>query len=362
MDDLPTPLDPPGNQGAGPARPDRGRRVRRDPGRGARQPVTAAAGRPGVVCQRAGSVRRGHAASAARQLRRAAALDPPAFRSASRSPLPWRRRTSRGGPPDPARGPRRGARERGRQSCARSPPGGARRHRRHDQCLSRRIRQPVAPDQAPNRYQVRVELVRYLLAHEQRSRALSELLIVSADMPDTAAAHAELGSLFLEASEPGRALTQLERSRALDPPNQAVALAAGRAAFALGEDPVALRHLRAAPDSGRRATWRPPSRSSCRTTRCCHGCPPPSGNAVSAAGWAGPAAAGAVHAGSPRRRRCVAALVLRSNWIDSRRRSRRDASARRSSTQLDDGVELIARIELRRRAASADPAGPGAGR
>ena len=55
-------------------------------------------------------------------------------------------------------------------------------------------------DEAPRRYQVRVELARYLLAHDQRSRALSELLIVSADMPDTAAAHAEVGGLFLEAA------------------------------------------------------------------------------------------------------------------------------------------------------------------
>ena len=51
-------------------------------------------------------------------------------------------------------------------------------------------------------------------------------------MPDTAAAHAEVGGLFIEAAEPARALTQLERARALDPANQAVALAAGQAAFA----------------------------------------------------------------------------------------------------------------------------------
>jgi predicted Zn-dependent protease len=104
------------------------------------------------------------------------------------------------------------------------------------------------PAEARSRYQVRVELVRYLLARDQRSRALSELLIVSAEMPDTAAALTEVGSLFLEASEPGRALTQLERARALDSRNQAVALAAGRAAFALGQDGLAVRHLRAAPD------------------------------------------------------------------------------------------------------------------
>ena len=104
------------------------------------------------------------------------------------------------------------------------------------------------PDDAVSRYQVRVELARYLLAQHQRSRALSELLIVSTEIPDTTAAHAELGGLFSEAAEPARALAQLERARALDPSNQSVALASGRAAFALGDDAMALRHLRAAPD------------------------------------------------------------------------------------------------------------------
>ena len=95
---------------------------------------------------------------------------------------------------------------------------------------------------------MRVELARYLLADHQRSRALSELLIVSTEIPDTTAAHAELGGLFSEAAEPARALAQFERARALDPSDQAVALASGRAAFALGDDTIALRHLRAAPD------------------------------------------------------------------------------------------------------------------
>jgi tetratricopeptide (TPR) repeat protein len=104
------------------------------------------------------------------------------------------------------------------------------------------------PEETAARYQVRVELARYLLAHDQRSRALSELLLVGAELPDTAAAHADLAAMLMTAGEPARALTALERAAALEPANQAVRLAAGQAAFALGDDRRTLRHLRAAPD------------------------------------------------------------------------------------------------------------------
>jgi tetratricopeptide (TPR) repeat protein len=104
------------------------------------------------------------------------------------------------------------------------------------------------PADAAARYQVRTELVRYLLARGERSRALSELLIISADMPDTALAHAEAGTMFAAAGEPSRALDQLEKSLALDRTNQSVQFSAGEAALAAGDDARALRHLRAAGD------------------------------------------------------------------------------------------------------------------
>jgi tetratricopeptide (TPR) repeat protein len=102
------------------------------------------------------------------------------------------------------------------------------------------------PGDAVSRYQVRLELARYLIAHEQRSRALSELLIVAADAPDTPEAHADVGRLLLDAGEPARALAQLQRSLALRQADQAVQLSAGQAALAMGDDARALRYLRGA--------------------------------------------------------------------------------------------------------------------
>ena len=202
------------------------------------------------------------------------------------------------------------------------------------------------PDEAPRRYQVRLELARYLLAHDQRSRALSELLIVSADMPDTAAAHAEVGGLFLAAAEPARALTQLERARALEPADQAVALASGQAAFAVGNDSAALRHLRAAPDLAAArdlaATITLVLSHDPLLPRLVHrraGTPPPrrTGAGAAAAARAAPAPPPPVSRRHRRRRR--------RNWIDSRRRSTPGRDRPPVMDLLDDGVELIARIE-----------------
>ncbi|MEO8077850.1 MAG: tetratricopeptide repeat protein [Acidobacteriota bacterium] len=103
---------------------------------------------------------------------------------------------------------------------------------------------------APARYQIRSELAHYLLAHAQRGRALSVLLILTADMPDTAVAHADVGRMMLAAGEPARALAQLQQSLALTPSDQAVQLSAGQAAFGAGDDVEALGHLRAAADLG----------------------------------------------------------------------------------------------------------------
>ena len=54
-------------------------------------------------------------------------------------------------------------------------------------------------DQGDARRQVRIELIRYLLAHEQRARALSELLVLTGNLPDDVTSQAEAGRLFLEA-------------------------------------------------------------------------------------------------------------------------------------------------------------------
>ena len=46
------------------------------------------------------------------------------------------------------------------------------------------------------RQQLRVELIRFLLDHKQRNLALSELLILETDLPETAVARTQAGQLF----------------------------------------------------------------------------------------------------------------------------------------------------------------------
>ena len=67
------------------------------------------------------------------------------------------------------------------------------------------------------RRQVRVELIRFLLAHQQRDQALSELLILNDDLPETAASHTEAGELFLQAGDPGHGLENFREAIKLDP-------------------------------------------------------------------------------------------------------------------------------------------------
>jgi Tfp pilus assembly protein PilF len=102
------------------------------------------------------------------------------------------------------------------------------------------------PTDATARYQVRSELAQYLLRRGAVDRALPEILFVSAEVPDTATAHADVGAMFLAAGEPARALTQLERALTLSPSDADVRLKAGQAAIALGQDRRALQHLRVA--------------------------------------------------------------------------------------------------------------------
>ncbi|MEO7274276.1 MAG: tetratricopeptide repeat protein [Vicinamibacterales bacterium] len=201
------------------------------------------------------------------------------------------------------------------------------------------------PGDAVARYQVRIELARYLLAQDQRSRSLSELLIVAADVPDTAAAHADVGQLLLAAGEPSRALLQLQRSLALNQADETVQFAAGRAALAAGDDSRALRHLRAAAElapARHLATVitlvlahdpllpRLPSAERERRLRVglaqvrtrLAGCPAGAGPRVDTSGLAGEVDSFEASLASKRKRRTIPVVDL-----------------------VDDGVELMARVE-----------------
>jgi Tfp pilus assembly protein PilF len=108
-------------------------------------------------------------------------------------------------------------------------------------------------DQQGARRGVRVELIRYLLAHDQRSRALSELLILNGNVPDELSAHTETGDLFLSAGDSARALDHFRRALQLDATNEPALEGAGEAAFALGEYAEAQGYLHTASSATGRA-------------------------------------------------------------------------------------------------------------
>ena len=100
-------------------------------------------------------------------------------------------------------------------------------------------------DQLDARRAVRIELIRYLLAHDQRGRALSELLVLSGNLPDDVKSQTEAGQLFLDAREPGRGLDRFRQALRIDPKNAAAFAGAGEAAFEAGDYTSAQRYLRA---------------------------------------------------------------------------------------------------------------------
>jgi tetratricopeptide (TPR) repeat protein len=101
------------------------------------------------------------------------------------------------------------------------------------------------------RQQVRLELIHLLLDHNQRSRALSELLILGSEVPQSAGANAEIAKLFLSAGDAQHALGYFENSLRSDPRNADSLAGAGDAAFRLGEYTKALHYLQAAVNQGR---------------------------------------------------------------------------------------------------------------
>jgi tetratricopeptide (TPR) repeat protein len=103
------------------------------------------------------------------------------------------------------------------------------------------------PDAFDDRRRLRIEMIRYLLAQHDQRRALSELLILSANLPDDAGWQTTAGALFMEAGDARRALDHYARVLAIDPKNPVALAGAGGAALTLGDYAVAQSYLRAAP-------------------------------------------------------------------------------------------------------------------
>ncbi len=108
---------------------------------------------------------------------------------------------------------------------------------------------PWAADQADARRRVRLELVDFLLKNNQASRAVSELLALSTDLPDDAPIHVQVANRFLEAGDNRRALDQFQRALRTSPEEGAALAGAGEAAFRLGDYSLARQYLRRAPDT-----------------------------------------------------------------------------------------------------------------
>lgn len=103
-------------------------------------------------------------------------------------------------------------------------------------------------DQLGTREELRLELVGYLLQQDLRDRALAELLIIAADLPNDADRRVRVAELFLASGEPQRALDQYRLALEVAPSHGAALAGAGRAAVDLGDYAAARRFLRRAPD------------------------------------------------------------------------------------------------------------------
>ena len=108
-------------------------------------------------------------------------------------------------------------------------------------------------DRFDQRRQVRLELVRFLLAHQQQYLATSELYVLQNRTPDSVAAHIELAKLFAEANDLPHAFEEYAAAIRLDGSNVEALTAAGHLAFQVGNYPQAEQYLQAAqhanPDS-----------------------------------------------------------------------------------------------------------------
>ena len=110
------------------------------------------------------------------------------------------------------------------------------------------------PTAVQQRRQIRTELIYFLLAHHDETRALSELLVLDADLPSTATAHIQIAKLFWQAGDAQRALNDYVEAIKLDPHNAEALAGAGTADFRLGDYHKAHHYLEEAAAEGDEST------------------------------------------------------------------------------------------------------------
>src|SRR3954468_542623 len=104
---------------------------------------------------------------------------------------------------------------------------------------------PSESDEA--RRLVRLEMIEFLLDHNRADTAVSELLALSTDLPDSPAAHTRVAQLFVRAGDAAHALEQFQHTLKAAPDDGAALAGAGHSAFQLGDFPLARTYLRRAP-------------------------------------------------------------------------------------------------------------------
>jgi tetratricopeptide (TPR) repeat protein len=93
------------------------------------------------------------------------------------------------------------------------------------------------------RGETRLELIHYLLTLHDLTQADAELIALTPELPRRAAAHAEVGRLFLQTGDASRALEEFQRAVRLDPRDASALWGAGQAAFQLRQYRPAQRYL-----------------------------------------------------------------------------------------------------------------------
>ena len=108
----------------------------------------------------------------------------------------------------------------------------------------------TGPDVAQQRRDVRKELIYFLIDRHDENRALSELLVLDSDLPDSPDAHVQVAKLFLKADDARHALNDFLEALRLDPRNTEALAGAGEAEFRLADYRRARHYLEEATAQG----------------------------------------------------------------------------------------------------------------
>jgi tetratricopeptide (TPR) repeat protein len=101
-----------------------------------------------------------------------------------------------------------------------------------------------------SRRQTRLELVDFLLAHNEKTQAQSELIASAASLPPDPAAHARIAERLMRVNDYTDALSQYRAVLDIDHKNSDALRGAGQAAFLLGDFRTAQRYLQSAKEHG----------------------------------------------------------------------------------------------------------------